>query len=171
MIQYRSHISRGNVAYRVHIVAVNKAFNQQFWWVEMPEVIIFIQARIQRIRPRRVIIYSTTKAYITQVAKQLEYKAYYSKQVNKNRILALFRAILGAVIMATSALGMGINIPDIHSIIYLGQPQTILDYTQESRYAGRDRQLSKAVIIQGEGRQVSQEIWPLQMQDYRAAKY
>jgi superfamily II DNA helicase RecQ len=36
------------------------------------------------------------------------------------------------VIAATSALGMGVDIPNIRSIIHIGTPRTLLDYTQES---------------------------------------
>jgi superfamily II DNA helicase RecQ len=59
--------------------------------------------------------------------------------VDKEGILVLFRSTPGAVITATSALGIGIDIPDIRSIIYIRQLRTILDYAQESRRAGRDR--------------------------------
>ena len=55
------------------------------------------------------------------------------------------------VIAATSALGMGINIPDIRLIIHLDTPRTLLDYAQESSRAGQDRQGSTAVVIQPAG--------------------
>jgi superfamily II DNA helicase RecQ len=42
------------------------------------------------------------------------------------------------VIAATSALGMGVDIPNICSIIHIGTPRTLLDYAQESGQAGRD---------------------------------
>jgi superfamily II DNA helicase RecQ len=42
------------------------------------------------------------------------------------------------VIAATSALGMGVDIPNIRSIIHIGTPRTLLDYAQESGRAGRD---------------------------------
>ncbi|KAF7174543.1 hypothetical protein CNMCM5623_007767 [Aspergillus felis] len=42
------------------------------------------------------------------------------------------------VIAATSALGMGVDIPNICSIIHIGTPRMLLDYAQESGRAGRD---------------------------------
>lgn len=55
------------------------------------------------------------------MAQVLGYKAYYSKQLDKARVLAWF---IGAslVIAATSILGMGVDIPNIHSIIHLRTP-------------------------------------------------
>jgi superfamily II DNA helicase RecQ len=55
------------------------------------------------------------------------------------------------VIAATSALGMGIDIPDIWCVIHVGQPRTLLDYSQESGRAGRDGLASEAVIIHPQG--------------------
>jgi superfamily II DNA helicase RecQ len=55
------------------------------------------------------------------------------------------------MIAATSALGMGINIPDIWCVIHLGRPQILLDYSQESGRAGQDGLASEAVIIHLQG--------------------
>jgi hypothetical protein len=67
--------------------------------------------------------------------------------MDKDAILERFRQGEEQVIVATSALGMGIDIPDIRSIIHLGRPRTVLDYGQESGRAGRDRQPSEAIMI------------------------
>jgi superfamily II DNA helicase RecQ len=46
--------------------------------------------------------------------------------------------------VATSVLGMGLDIPDIRSIIHLGTPRTLEDYRQESGRDGRDGKRSEA---------------------------
>ena len=46
---------------------------------------------------------------------------------------------------------MGINIPNIWYMIYLGWPWMLLDYSQESRRAGRDSLASKAIIVHPQG--------------------
>ena len=42
------------------------------------------------------------------------------------------------VVFATVALGMGVDIPSIRNIIYVGPPRTIRECFQETRRAGRD---------------------------------
>lgn len=61
------------------------------------------------------------------MARVLGCEAYYSEQLDKARVLVQF---IGAspVIATTSALGMGVDIPNIRSIIHIGTPQTLLDY-------------------------------------------
>jgi superfamily II DNA/RNA helicase len=53
------------------------------------------------------------------------------------------------VIVATSVLGMGINIPDIRVIWHVDRPRTLLDYAQESGRAGRDGSKSEAIMVVG----------------------
>ncbi|PKX88401.1 uncharacterized protein P174DRAFT_426094 [Aspergillus novofumigatus IBT 16806] len=81
------------------------------------------------------------------MARVLGCEAYYSEQLDKARVLARF---MGAspMIAATSTLGMGVDIPNIYSIIHIRTPRTLLDYAQESGQAGRDGQRSEAIIIQ-----------------------
>ncbi|CEN60853.1 hypothetical protein ASPCAL07525 [Aspergillus calidoustus] len=78
-------------------------------------------------------------------------EAYHSQQVDRAGVLERFIQGTMDVIMATNALGMGVDIPDIHVIIYIGVPRTLLDYAQESGQARQDRQASEAIIIQLEG--------------------
>ncbi|KAF7174612.1 hypothetical protein CNMCM5623_008454 [Aspergillus felis] len=80
----------------------------------------------------KVIIYANIIGQVTAMARVLGCEAYY-------------------MIAATSVLGMGVDIPNIRSIIHIGTPRTLLDYAQESGQAGRDRQRSKAIIIQPVG--------------------
>ncbi|EDN04608.1 predicted protein [Histoplasma mississippiense (nom. inval.)] len=85
------------------------------------------------------------------MASTLRCGAYHHHQINKAGILECFQQGQHQVIVATSALGMGIDIPNIRSIIHVGRPRSLLDYGQESGRAGRDGQASEAIIIEPEG--------------------
>ena len=51
------------------------------------------------------------------------------------------------VIVATNALGLGIDIRDTRVVGYIGIPKDLVDYVQESRRAGRDGEPSKSVVL------------------------
>lgn len=51
------------------------------------------------------------------------------------------------IIVATSALGMGIDIAYCHSVILYGPPTSIVDFVQELGRVGRDGQPSSAIIL------------------------
>jgi superfamily II DNA helicase RecQ len=67
------------------------------------------------------------------------------------------------VIVATNALGLGVDIPDIRAVIHAGPPRKIKDYGQESGRAGRDGLPSEAIIIcssgKGKGGQAPSKSW------------
>jgi hypothetical protein len=63
------------------------------------------------------------------------YDAYFHDQVENEEMMDRFRQGQTAIV-ATSTLGMGIDVPDLHDIIHLGWPRALLDYGQESGRVG-----------------------------------
>jgi superfamily II DNA helicase RecQ len=113
--------------------------------------------KVRQHRAGKVVIYGHSVAKVKKLAEQLACNAYYHDAVGKASMLADFMAGKQEVIVATSALGMGVDIPDIRCIIHMDWPWTILDYAQESGRAGRDGLPSEAIIIGQEGSQRAPE--------------
>jgi superfamily II DNA helicase RecQ len=116
-----------------------------------PEVLGFIRQRIYQARNGRVIVYANIKSQVNAISRELGCEPYHSAVLDRTGVMQRFQSSQTRVIAATSALGMGIDIPDIRCVIYLGRPRTLLDYGQESGRAGRDGLASEAVIIHPQG--------------------
>jgi superfamily II DNA or RNA helicase len=149
---YRARTSRRNVAYRVVRPLLPRGVPREpHQWLAQPEVLQFLHRRICQARDGRVIVYAKIKSQVDAVSRELGCEAYHSTVLDRTGILQQFQRGHTRVIAATSALGMGIDIPDIRCVIHLGRPRTLLDYGQESGRAGRDGQPSEAIIIHPQG--------------------
>lgn len=71
----------------------------------------------------------------------------------KDRVMASFEVNEGNVriVLASSALGMEVNFPDVRYVVYLGPARSIVDHVQQSDRAGRDgKQAYNFVITTGQ---------------------
>ena len=97
---------------------------------------------------QKAILYSSTIAQGARLAKELGRPFYHSKagsEAEKARIVEGWRAT-GGVLVATNALGLGLDVPDVRLVIHAGAPRALREYCQESGRAGRDGQRCRAVI-------------------------
>jgi superfamily II DNA helicase RecQ len=68
---------------------------------------------MQQYKSGKIVIYSNSVAKVKTLAEKFSCDAYYHNAVGKASMLANFIASKQQVIVATSALGMGVDIPDI----------------------------------------------------------
>jgi superfamily II DNA helicase RecQ len=99
------------------------------------------------------IVYCKAKTRVKEITKAelSECDAFHGDMDNHQRasVLDAFRTGKTQVVVATNALGMGVDIPDIEWIIHADEPRDMLDYAQESGRAGRDGRISQAILVTG----------------------
>lgn len=155
----RGRTTRSNIAYRSFRPVIAKEHRGCDQWLQDPQILRFIQARQRGASTGRVIVYASTVGHVTLLASLLGCEAFYSRvttdalgvprqQVDQEGILGRFRSSPNAILVATSALGVGMDIPDIRAVMHIGWPYSLLDYAQETGRAGRDGHASEAILIQ-----------------------
>lgn len=78
-----------------------------------------------------------------------------SLEQNKERVTSSFKGSgLKRIVIATTALSMGVNFPDVRFVLMFGPPRSILDFHQEAGRAGRDG-VSSDVILYFHGQQLT----------------
>jgi superfamily II DNA helicase RecQ len=108
-------------------------------------------------RPAKIIVYCKTVKETEALAALLGCDAYHSEVGSddvKARILAAWRSGTprdqygkGRLIVTTSALGLGIDVPDVRLVVHVEMPFTMADLGQQTGRAGRDGQPSEAILL------------------------
>jgi superfamily II DNA helicase RecQ len=145
---FRAPTARTNVAYCV--VKVSQQAKKQ---EVKATVLAIVQQKLKKYKASKLIVYSNLVAKVKALVKKLSCQAYHHNAVGKASMLEAFMAGQQRIIVATSALGIGVDVPNIWCIIYINWPFSVLDYAQESGRARRDRSLSEAIMIVQDGNQ------------------
>jgi superfamily II DNA helicase RecQ len=142
---FRAVTRRRNVRYAVkEIEGEGEAEKQE-------QVVALIQQKMRKYADGKTVVYCSSVEKVKALAEVLDCDGYYHAAAEKDGKLRAFMTGRKKVIVATSALGMGVDIPDIRVIWHVDPPRTLLDYAQESGRAGRDGLKSEAILVTGWG--------------------
>ncbi|MGX8177568.1 RecQ family ATP-dependent DNA helicase [Exiguobacterium artemiae] len=114
-----------------------------------------LQTRLKTVN-RPCVIYTTTRKEAERIAFFLPHAAYYHAGLEAEDRQLIQQQFLHDEIdclVCTSAFGMGVNKGNVRTVIHYTMPATIEAYMQEVGRAGRDGQLSTAILLFSPGDQ------------------
>eukprot|EP00897_Mesotaenium_endlicherianum_P008728 jgi/Mesen1/7884/ME000420S07022 len=151
-----SSFDRANLFYAVKALARTQSFRD-----ELAE-----QVQRDAVAGGATIIYTTTVRDADEVAEALLARgvmaASYHAQLSTKRRTDVHRAFVKdelAVVVATVAFGMGIDKPDIRTVVHYGCPKSLEAYYQESGRAGRDGQPATCTLYYARSDFAKTDFW------------
>ncbi|KAI7371326.1 hypothetical protein KC328_g17564, partial [Hortaea werneckii] len=105
----------------------------------------------QHLGSRKGVVYSRSRAACESLAGELGCAYYHAGQVDNQEQLDRWLA-QGGLIVATSALGTGVDFPGIEFILHTDVPYGMIDFAQESGRGGRAGEDVDSVIVVEAGR-------------------
>jgi superfamily II DNA helicase RecQ len=140
---FRARTRRRNIRYRLKDVNGYKAEEKE------AAVMRSIKRKLREYQQDKMMIYYYSVDKMKALAAALGYENYYHDVENREGRLERFVTGKSRVMVATNALGMRIDIPDIRVVWHVDKPRTLLDYAQKSGRAGRDGLKSETIMVIG----------------------
>ena len=142
---FRESTTRKNIRYVTYRVRAQTSRKQEEEVRRMME-----EKRDRLTEGEKMVVYSSRVEDCQSLAESLGCEAYFHEQDDKGGIFERFAGDERSnTIVATSAFGMGIDVPHMRYVIHVSEPRTLFDYSQESGRAGRDGLRSEAVVVCG----------------------
>ncbi|KAJ3453241.1 hypothetical protein MRS44_018896 [Fusarium solani] len=170
VVMIRARTTRGNVVYSVISVPATTAREATAAIVNQAKEVIDRKLE-EHPWPAKIIVYCQRVDATEDLAKELGCDAYHREVDTRDGKAERLRLWMsgsrrgqygeGRVIVATNALGLGIDVPDIRAVVHIEMPRTMADYAQQSGRAGRDGQRSEAIVIRLDAQGASRRQRPL----------
>ncbi|PZC87796.1 RecQ, Superfamily II DNA helicase, partial [Pyrenophora tritici-repentis] len=81
-----------------------------------------VQQKVRKYKSGKIVVYGNSVPKVKGLAEKLKCHAYHHHAVGKASMLEEFMGGKQRVIVATSALGMGVDVPDIRCIVHMDWP-------------------------------------------------
>lgn len=191
---FRDRTTRKNIRYQVQEIEVPEPTNAFGWKADQGGFdVVMHEAVLQLVQqklgeypaPAKMIIYCSSIKGAEGLSEALGCEVYHRNIDSfdgKARRLHNWRNAQddggfgqGRVIVATNALGLGVDVADIRVVIHVGKVWALKDYAQESGRAGRDGDKSEAIIMRGigaggDGYKPNQEAGMVDIEDFVAGQ-
>lgn len=143
---FRSRTTRKNIGYRVETASAAPDKQEE---EEDKKVCRIVRQWMDRHDSGRVIVYAGSIERVERLGEALGCGHYHAKMDTVEGKAMRLRAWIkeGALVVATNALGLGVDVPDVRLVVHAGMPRRLRDYVQESGRAGRDGSRSEAVVV------------------------
>jgi superfamily II DNA helicase RecQ len=98
----------------------------------------------------KAVVYCLSRTTCEQLAAELSCEHYHAHRVDRAEVLSRWHRT-GGFIVATSALGTGVDFPGIVFILHMDMPWGMIDFTQEVGRGGRGGERVDSIILVEEG--------------------
>ncbi|PNP44455.1 hypothetical protein TGAMA5MH_03801 [Trichoderma gamsii] len=151
-VVFRGRTRRRNIRYRVVFAEGEKDASDKYHAQQEAEdkkAMEMAQRWVEENEEGRVIIYASTVPRTIELAAALGVDAYYNKAGSREEKRRRMQSWITTrrLIVATNALGLGINVPDVRLVIHVGLPYQIRAFAQESGRLGRDGSAGTSIMI------------------------
>ncbi|KAL6416340.1 uncharacterized protein AUP68_00557 [Ilyonectria robusta] len=180
VVMIRMRTTRTNVAYSVRSIPAASA-GEATAAVVLTAREIVDQKLEEYAWPAKIIIYCQRVEATEALAEEFGCDAYHREVDTRDGKAERLRVWMsglrrdqygdGRVIVATNALGLGIDVPDIRVVLHIEMPFEMADYAQQSGRAGRDGLRSEAIIVRVDIKGVPGRQRPLVVEDAATDDY
>lgn len=138
----RASTLQPNIRYLIHTVPASKM---------LITAVQICQRQRSCLSDLKGVVYCKSRDLCEEMAQHLECDFYHAGMDADDRTNRIDRWVNhGGFIVATSALGTGVDYPDIVYVLHVRVPYGMIDFAQESGRAGRDGEAVDSVIVAAE---------------------